>query len=98
MQEKSRFKLTTPKGIPGESTYVPVPDRSDVEWRVGPVFKLARYECEARLKSRCSDRVPSLGRDREHLEDAPRGARCASLDPRDSGKLSPVVYIHRVQR
>ncbi|KAJ1140155.1 hypothetical protein NDU88_006515 [Pleurodeles waltl] len=57
---------------------------------------LERYACRARLESRCSDRVPSLGRDRAHLDDAPRDARRASLHPRDSGKLSPVACSHRV--
>ncbi|KAJ1162184.1 hypothetical protein NDU88_002659 [Pleurodeles waltl] len=55
-------------------------------------------ECGVWLRSRCSDRVPSLGRDWAHLDDTPRGARRASLVPRDSGKLSPVAHLHRVQR
>ncbi|KAJ1097257.1 hypothetical protein NDU88_002382 [Pleurodeles waltl] len=92
---------------------MPVPDRSDVEWRVGPVFMVMwvekkpmnegrqvpafRYACGARLESRCSDRAPSLGCDRTHLDDAPREARRASLDPRESGKQSPVAHSHRVQ-
>ncbi|KAJ1087593.1 hypothetical protein NDU88_000760 [Pleurodeles waltl] len=86
---------------------MPVPDRSDVEWRVGPVFmevpvlkgviRLERYAYGARLESRCSDRITSQGRDRTHLDDAPREARRAALDPQDSGKHSPVAHRHRIQ-
>ncbi|KAJ1083457.1 hypothetical protein NDU88_003616 [Pleurodeles waltl] len=89
---------------------MPVPDRSDVEWRIGPVFMVIPVEEEpmhdrpastgvhhtAWLESRCPDRVPSLGRNRAHLDDAPRDARHPSLHLRDSGKLSPVACSHRV--
>ncbi|KAJ1137095.1 hypothetical protein NDU88_003508 [Pleurodeles waltl] len=43
-----------------------------------------------------SDRVPGLGRDRAHRDDAPRGTPRASLVPRDFGKPSPVARISRV--
>ncbi|KAJ1185425.1 hypothetical protein NDU88_002218 [Pleurodeles waltl] len=87
---------------------MPVPDRSEAKWRVGPVFEVVLEENQpmpagpagsgVHHTSGRSDRVPHPGRDRAPLDDAPQGTRRASLAPRDSGKQSPVAHIHRVHR
>ncbi|KAJ1123893.1 hypothetical protein NDU88_002360 [Pleurodeles waltl] len=78
-----------------DSTYMPVPDRSGVEWRAGPVFMVMWVETEpmnAGLfgeKGRRSDRVLCVGRDWVPNDDVPRGVRRATLARGTLGKGVP---------